>query len=1113
MRIKAALVPILAAVFCLFLNTAWTGETPGVRQGFKVPTFTVPYAKSKPPLNGAIENEKWQGALSFTALLTTEKAVSPRQVRWWMMWDEDNLYVAMRSPFRPGERPLQALRGPERQNVVFDDSYEIWIDMGTIDPKTGLVAFFQFLSNFAGTRFEVVHQPSVGNSSFNWHAGWEPKNRLTPDGKAWEMTVAIPRASIFKKEPLADGLRFRCLLSRNFKRPWDQDTPAGCGVFNSVEVWPQFVLSKSAPALHLLSVGDPATQTFGLKLAAFCLENGSLPWSFTSDSGVKKEGLLALKKNALAQGPAELALDTPGHGDYRIQVHNADNKTLLLDWAGRRAYGDLNVLSEKLEDTKGDQVSLSLEFNPVRSYVRATGDFINYDNRAAIDHCQAIVSDQTGKVINSMDLHLDALAYVRGLVNLPPLAVGEYKTRLICFGKDGKEILSREEKFAKKDEAKEFPWWKTPIGNIEKVIDPWTPVTVKDDTIGVWGRSMTVGEAGLPEKIISQGQPLIAGPGRLELVQTDGKTAEGGQAKTRTVSQADHRVVLETSSVIGELKIKSTVTVEFDGMYKVEMQLTPPHPMAVKALKVVLPLAPAVAEYLHGTGEGIRTGFQYCFLPKEKQGRLWDSRMVDSQPMAVGSFFPYLWVGNTKGGLAWFADSDEGWMPNNDVPAIEIRRDSSKSTDLVLNLISAPATLDKPRTIVFALQATPVKPFPQGWRMDSWWTGDTFQDFSCSGDIIWTARPFTMDKEKCIEMVKAKHNGTNDSIFGEGTGSKAWAVPYFIHDTLPADVVPEIKYFGEEWRTSISACLFYGETLTDYMIWHLYNWAKECDIDGYYIDNMRPVACANISAGRGWRLPDGRIQPTYQMFSTRRYFLRMRAAFHEAIGRSKIAIHMTNKMIAPWVEAADIALDGEHNVLYPESGKDFLEVWSLERLRSDYPAPCGIPVSFLQEHQGPWKPGDFAKVMRAYSAWVGMHDALPSGNPNRGNTPFWTGRHRFGIETDDVRFIPYWGKDGGLSCDDKQIYLAGWVRPGKALVLVVNTGEAAEVKVNLDAKKLGLPAPSAWKATDAEEGTTVVLDKDPVWEAKDESPISLEGTVLKVPVKRHDYRQIIVNGL
>ena len=54
-------------------------------------------------------------------------------------------------------------------------------------------------------------------------------------------------------------------------------------------------------------------------------------------------------------------------------------------------------------------------------------------------------------------------------------------------------------------------------------------------------------------------------------------------------------------------------------------------------------------------------------------------------------------------------------------------------------------------------------------------------------------------------------------------------------------------------------------------------------IDGYYIDNMAPLACDNLEHGCGYRLPDGRVQPSFPMFATREYFLRSRAAFPASI--------------------------------------------------------------------------------------------------------------------------------------------------------------------------------------------------------------------------------------
>jgi len=488
------------------------------------------------------------------------------------------------------------------------------------------------------------------------------------------------------------------------------------------------------------------------------------------------------------------------------------------------------------------------------------------------------------------------------------------------------------------------------------------------------------------------------------------------------------------------------------------------------------------------------------------------------------SFIPYVWLGSTQGGLCWVADSDEGWIPTDQAPAIEVQRNAAGRVDLVLNLISTEATLDKPRTITFAFQASPVKPMRPGWREDNWSFYDAFTHDDHPFWYPWPKRNFIA---KWIPEVKELHEAGKAAVP---------FVPYRLYQSGGYPLDKPLITFEEEWRTgtdfATDRARCHGGLSNDYLVHHFADWAARCGADGCYLDYVIPFACDNSDHGCGWRLPDGRVQPTFKMFATRELILRLRAAFLEQRPECKIVLNVSSHMILPWIGAADIVYDGGPFPIAPGLKKDVMDVWSLERLRAGLSTPWGVPCSLMhpylgkdfpllqqwgqvqagwqRDYPGAWDERTLHLAMRAYFASVMLYDALPAVNARGHAENLIATRRQFGIGAEEVKFLPYWDQTG-LHAEGNDIKLAGWQRPNKLLLLVANFGEMQTAQVALDLEKLG------WKGatlavSDPEQGQSLIVPgKDgPVTITYDAPAPKLDGTKLTVPVERHNYRLLVV---
>ena len=101
---------------------------------------------------------------------------------------------------------------------------------------------------------------------------------------------------------------------------------------------------------------------------------------------------------------------------------------------------------------------------------------------------------------------------------------------------------------------------------------------------------------------------------------------------------------------------------------------------------------------------------------RRARGLVWDS----TSRTAAGSAISSLTCGSAaKGGICFFADSDNGWVTNigkeNQSPCLTLTRKDGVLT-LGIHLVQKAITLTEPRTIVLELMASPAEAMLDDWR-------------------------------------------------------------------------------------------------------------------------------------------------------------------------------------------------------------------------------------------------------------------------------------------------------------------------------------------------------------------------------------------------------------
>jgi hypothetical protein len=605
---------------------------------------------------------------------------------------------------------------------------------------------------------------------------------------------------------------------------------------------------------------------------------------------------------------------------------------------------------------------------------------------------------------------------------------------------------------------------------------PFTPVEATLGEFRCLGRVTALGNENLPSQITAAKQPLLAAPIRLF---SDPDVIDTAKRNSPSVAKTVESASWQSSSESADVTITSKLTADCDGFSWYEIRLKPKRPLTLRSLGLEIPRTAKTARYLHSanfTWSNVSQG-----LPE--LGGTWSS-----------PFVPYVWLGDEERGLAWCAESDEGWQLSDPANAVRIETQGNV-VRCRFSMIDHEMRIEKPLVMRFGLQASPVKPVSFAWRSnarilhnihyDSCRLAangrcelDTLRDGGVKTVVIhdsWTkyfGQTVPSDAAQLRELINACHARRMRLLVYLGYGL-ARTAPDLVGHHDAWSVLPLIPWdpgYKPETRAFDATCGNSG--WANWLVAGTDKLFSDFDLDGLYFDGTSEAwRCQNEAHGCGWRDSHGNLHATYPMLATRTMMRRIAETVHRHKPDAILDAHMSSNFTLPTLAYCDSVWNGEQFESHT-SGERF-EI-PLHAFRTEFMGCAhGLDAEFLCYENRPFT---FDEAIAL--AWVHGVEVRPYPQSLPKVTPIWRAMDRFDVS--DARWHPYWSEPVASSQPDV-VKVSAWTKDRKALLFVSHLErKPADVTVRIDPKKIGMASFKAKNAlADApltvEDGTVKLL--------------------------------------
>lgn len=1040
----------------------------------KPPFVRVPPVSNSIVIDGKISPGEWDNAFMGTGVASYKHGgIDPMRVRYHFAYDDTNIYLAAEM-----ETPKDAaLDAPSRRlgGSQSEFRFEFLVDPKSENPDTSWVQGMFWprgkFKNFGQNQRIGGFVPY--DIAWNYKDGWK--------GGIWTVELSAP-VTAFQRASLAANEIWGILFAGN--------VTSGPGYFSGTmgdsyaarNRFLKMALDPSAPIIHIggfnriaegvanpeVSVRNPGEKTarYRVKFTYRTAANKEFALSFDPESAPQKteERMLEIAPGKTERTGWSVPLPKDVTGWLTVEVASEDGRAVY--------YSGVNKLSAPREPKWSDKPKVAaevlLEAHPYPSSgkMRAIVDFGGMEQPSQVAGVEFRLVDSAGKEVAAAKEKNAAALDVESLLSLPAnLPEGEYTVEATLLDAKGKALR----KLSTTHTHRRFAFQNNTLGISDRVLAPWTPIEVgrKQARIGVWGRDYLLGDAGFPKQILSKGEELLAAPVIIrETVNGKSALLAGSGVEFTKVSDAHVEAVARAKGRAVEAEIR--LLAEYDGMLKYEVILTGRKGDRLEALDLVIPWKGARAEYLHATGDGCRSNYSHA-LP-EGEGTVWDSSEIVNWVMPV-QWIPYLWLGDTERGLCWWADSAEGWtLPKKaDTPVVKIEREEDR-VSAVFHLVTPDSPVlwkdESPRRIVFALEATPVRP------MVSWARDIGLNDPKVTHqrgprlDWIGSAHWATLGQEK-TPYTYAYLRPVNEDAAGElrkrakVSAQRGKNLLLYTNMRSRALVGEEEKAFAWEWNPSQedpssemirnaphhrNIFVNSAPSRIDYDLW-CFNRLMDLGARAFYFDEIQTEGQINPLAGLGYRDEDGKWMPTMRLFAYRDLWKRLYTLMQErGISEPIIVLHNTSTTYAGPMAFATATWDFEEANSDPNQRQ-------LTRFGMDYliTEAMGHQYGFAASTLGPspgferWiKPGDTESERKAARHWMGIHMILNMNPYLRSHKVVEEGLGilgEFGWNEPDTEWVPYWKAGEFFSYHpgpDARQYVSLYLRGREGLLIFLN---------------------------------------------------------------------------